>query len=112
MSRARSRAGKRRARRAALLERFARAREDPGTLAALVTELVRRDVAVWPVAEEAARGRPLTGSERALIAQIVAPHLAGKTPGNVHRRHERGESPSPSLRLPAETGDPTGGPVR
>lgn len=43
-----------------------------------------------PIATAAAEC-PLTGTERAMIAQVVAPHLAGMTPGSVERRHARGE---------------------
>ena len=52
---------------------------------------------VWPVAEAAAKAAPLDDAERAMIAQAVAPHLAGMTPGSIHRRHAMGQSPVRSL---------------
>jgi hypothetical protein len=36
----------------------------------------------------AATEKPLDDAETAMVAQSVAPHLAGMTPGSVYRRHE------------------------
>lgn len=47
-------------------------------------ELANSPFQVWDVLD----GLNLDDEDRALIAEIVAPPLAGCTPGNVHRRYE------------------------
>lgn len=89
MSRKQSRARKRRARIEELRVEFVRARDDPEAFPALLDRLAASDTPVWAVAQAAAAGRPLNDDERAMIAQAVAPHLAGMTPGSVHQRYAR-----------------------
>ncbi len=62
MSRGRSRARSRYARQKALLDRFTHARQDPETFADLISELVHKDVAVWPLAEDASQDWPLSAA--------------------------------------------------
>lgn len=87
MSRNRTRGRKRRARLGAAVAEFARVRDNPQALLALLTRLAASDVSVWAVAQSAAGGAPLDDDERALIAQTVAPHLVAMTPGEVRHRH-------------------------
>jgi hypothetical protein len=69
-------------------------RKDPEALKALeaLVDLLRRvagsDLRVWAIARLAAGDEPLDEEELAMIAQTVAPRLAGMTSGSVHRRHE------------------------
>lgn len=88
MSRCRTRARRRRARSEESLAEFARVRHDPQALCALLKRLADDDTPVWPLAQAAAGDAPLSEEERAMIGQIVAPELAGMTPGSVKRRHE------------------------
>jgi hypothetical protein len=57
-----------------------------------MVDLLRRvadsNLRVWAVARPADGDDPLDEMERAMIAQTVAPRLAGMAPGSVHRRHE------------------------
>jgi hypothetical protein len=78
MSRSRTRSRKRRARQVDARAEFARKRDDPVALSALVSRMAESDECVWPIARSAAGDRPLDDDEKAMIAQIVAPHLAGK----------------------------------
>src|SRR5262245_22869055 len=62
----------------------------------LLQRINASDVTVWPFVTQLEAGVPAAkyaleefAAVRALIAQIVAPQLAGMTPGSVHRRHER-----------------------
>jgi len=61
-------------------------------------EIAASDIPLWPFAKQLTASVPAStrGSEdqmafHALIARIVAPRLAGPTPGNVHRRHKLGK---------------------
>jgi hypothetical protein len=88
MSRGRSRA---RRRRRAHIEKFRaefeQARSNPEAFAQLLRRLANSDLSIWAIARSAATEKPLDDAEAAMIAQIVAPHLAGMTPGSVHHRH-------------------------
>ncbi|HYT93288.1 MAG TPA: hypothetical protein VEL76_31505 [Gemmataceae bacterium] len=93
MSRSRTRARKRRALREEILAEFARTRENPEALEAMLRRLADSDIHIWAIVRpnkaEVRRGfKPLDEAENAMIAQVVAPHLAGMTPGSVHRRHK------------------------
>lgn len=94
MSRSQSRARKRRARAAEVVAEFNRLRSDPEELWGFLQRLAGSSVAVWSVASAAAAERPLDETERAMIAQAVAPHLAGMAPGSVDRRRAMGEQVS------------------
>ncbi len=88
MSRGRTRA---RRRRRAHMEKvraeFEQARNNPEAFEQFLRRLADSDLSVWAIARAAAAEKPLDDEEAAIIAQIVAPHLAGMTPGNVHHRH-------------------------
>ena len=88
MSRSRTRARNRRARLEKLGAEFEENRQDPEAFAALLRRLASSNDCVWGIARNAARVKPLDEAERAMIAQLVAPRLAGMTPGSVYRRHE------------------------
>ena len=47
-----------------------------------------RSCCLWAIARPAPGDKPLDEAELAMIAQIVAPSLAGMTPSSVHRRYE------------------------
>jgi hypothetical protein len=55
----------------------------------MLRRLADSDLCVWRIAEFATTDNPLDEEERAMIAQIVSPNLAGMTPGTVHKRHKR-----------------------
>jgi hypothetical protein len=95
MSRAQTRARRRRARIEQAGLEFNRSRNNPAALAALLTYLSDTDQPIWPIAEVASRVKPLDDDERAMVAQAVAPHLAGMTPGSVWSREAKGQSSSP-----------------
>lgn len=88
MSRGRSRA---RRRRRAHIEKiraeFEQTRSDPEAFTQLLRRLAASDLSVWTIARSATSEKPLDDTEAAMLAQIVAPHLAGMTHGSVHRRH-------------------------
>lgn len=84
MSRSRTRARNRRARIERIRAEFEEKRQDAAAFAELLRRLAASDLCVWQIA----RGTPLKGDERAMIAQSVAPRLAGMTPGSVYRRYE------------------------
>jgi hypothetical protein len=88
MPRSRTRARKRRALLENVRAEFEEKRRDPEALAALVRRLAESDLCVWAIARPAASNMPLDEAERAMIAQVVAPRLAGMTPGSVHRRRK------------------------
>jgi hypothetical protein len=88
MSRSRTRARNRRARLELIRAEFDRKRDDPEALAHLLSRLADSDICIWPIARLADVDRPLDEAERAMIAQTVAPRLAGMAPGSVRRRHE------------------------
>lgn len=88
MSRGRSRARRRLARIEKAHTEFAETRSKPEAFVQLLRRLADSDLSVWAIARSAARDKPLDDAEAAMIAQIVAPHLAGMTPGNVHCRHQ------------------------
>ena len=97
MSRSRTRARNRRARLENVRAEFEEKRQDPEALAALLRWLAELDFCVWVIARPAAGDRPLDEAERAMIAQSVAPRLAGMTPGSVHRRHELSRRTGPAI---------------
>jgi hypothetical protein len=86
MSRRNTRARNRRAQLEQARIEFERKREKPAALAAFLRRLQKSDVSIWSVARLVATDNPLDESELAMIAQIVAPHLAGMTPASVRRR--------------------------
>jgi hypothetical protein len=90
MSRSRTRERRRRARTEELRAEFSKSRDDARAFAALLTRLSDSDTPIWPIAEAASRAKPLDDAERAMVAQAVAPHLTGKTPGSVRRRQAMG----------------------
>lgn len=76
---------------------FAACRDHPRAFEGYLRWLAASEIPVWPVAESVLREAPLAnpedaGAERALIASIVAPRIAAKTPGSVRRRHALGET--------------------
>ena len=99
MSRSRSRACQRRRRlEAGLREAVKRARtsdaagantptetRENGALWKLLRDIERSNLCVWDVA----RAIQCTEDELAMIAQIVAPHLAAMTPGSVYDRQQK-----------------------
>ena len=93
MSRSRTRARNRRARIEQIRAEFDKRRDDPEAFAHLLNRLADSDICIWPIALLAADERPLDEAERAMIAQTVAPRLAGMTAGSVHRRHEFSRRP-------------------
>ena len=88
MSRSRTRARNRRARLQNLRAEFEEKRQDPAALADLLRRHAVSDLCLWTIARPAADGKPLDEDERAMIAQTVAPRLAGMTPGSVDFRRE------------------------
>jgi hypothetical protein len=88
MPRSRTRARNRRARLEKVRTVFEEKRRDPEALADLLRQLAESDLCVWAIARPAAGAKPLDEGERAMIAQVVAPRLAGMTPGAVHLRHK------------------------
>jgi hypothetical protein len=89
MSGARTRARKRRARFEKVCVEFVETRKNPGAFEKLLRHIAESDQCVWAVARSAAKEIPLDDAECAMIAQVVAPHLAGMTSGGVFRRQER-----------------------
>jgi hypothetical protein len=83
MSRARSRARRRRAHFEQRIGEFSRARDNPLALREHLRRLLDSDIAIWPIAEASSLIKPLDDDERALITQEVGPHLIGKPPGTV-----------------------------
>jgi hypothetical protein len=88
MSRGRTRARRRRARLEKIRAEFQAARSNPEFFEQLLRRLADSDLSVWDIARSAAKEKPLDDAEAAMIAQIVAPHLAGRTSGCVYRRHQ------------------------
>lgn len=58
-----------------------------GALWRLLRDLERSHQRLWPLADAIG----CTEEEKAMIAQVIAPHLAGMTPGNVLHRHQLGQ---------------------
>jgi uncharacterized membrane protein YebE (DUF533 family) len=93
VSRKRSRAAKRRQRNEELCAEFEANRADPGALWAMLVRLADSDERIWKLVQAVAasrNARSLDEDERAMIAQAVAPRLAGMTPGSVLRRRVKG----------------------
>jgi hypothetical protein len=88
MSRGRTRARGRRARLEMIRAEFRQKREDPEAMAQLLGRYADSEVRVWAIARPGEGDRPLDEMERAMIAQTVAPPLAGMTSRSVHRRHQ------------------------
>lgn len=65
---------------------FQAKRNDPGAFLDLIERIVASDEPVWAVARSATKEKPLDDDERSMLAALVAPHLAGMTPGSVYRR--------------------------
>ena len=91
MSRSKSRKRNRRARFKYACEQFQESREDALAFSTFLFRIVsEEDFGVWEVAREVAEIEPLDEEEKALIARVVAPHLAGLTSRAVDRRHSLG----------------------
>ncbi len=88
MPRGRTRARQRRARIEKVRSEFQEARSNPKAFEQLLRQLADSDLRVWEIAQSAAAEKPLDDEEAAMIAQIVAPRLAGMTSGCVYRRHQ------------------------
>jgi hypothetical protein len=88
MSRARSRARRRRARFESVRAEFQEKRSNPGAFAKLLQRIADSDQCLWAVARSAARDNPLDDEEQAMVTQAVAPDLAAMTPGSVYARRE------------------------
>jgi hypothetical protein len=88
MSRSRTRARRRRALHEQVCAEFEEKRNNPEAFAHLLVRIAESNHCVWAIARSAARDHPLDDAEKAMISQIIAPRLAGMTPGSVHRRHE------------------------
>ena len=88
MPRSRTRARNRRARLEMARAEFHQNRQDPGALETCLHRRAGSDLCLWAIARPAPGDKPLDQAELAMIAQIVAPHLAGMTPSSVHRRYE------------------------
>jgi flagellar basal body rod protein FlgB len=67
---------------------FQEKRNNPGAFAELLQRIANSDHCVWTVAKSAARENPLDDSEKAMIAEVVAPDLAWRSPGLVYRFKE------------------------
>jgi predicted kinase len=87
MSRGKNRARRRRARIERVRAEFEQARSNPEVFEQFLRRLAASDQSVWVIARSATTEKPLDDAETAMVAQIVAPHLAGMTPGSVHHRH-------------------------
>ena len=86
MSHAPARERRRRARLAAQVAEFTRARDGPEALAAVLARIAAGPDPVWKVADAAAADRPLDGDELALVARAAAPHLRRPSPRSVRER--------------------------
>ncbi len=67
---------------------FQEQRDNPGAFAELLQRIANSDHCLWVVAKTAARENPLDDSERAMIAQFVAPELAWRSPRLLYRFKE------------------------
>jgi hypothetical protein len=67
---------------------FQAKRNNPTAFAMLLQQIVDSDYSLWSVARPAAGDKPLDVDECAMIAQLVAPHLAWRPPGSVRLRQE------------------------
>ncbi len=92
MSRRLTRARRRRARFEEAEAEFSRLRGDPKALAEWLHRVAATDTPIWPIAKAASRSSPLDDAERAMVAQTVAPSLAGMTPNSVWGRPLRGRT--------------------
>jgi hypothetical protein len=67
---------------------FEQNRQNSGALETCLHRHAGSDLCLWAIARPAPGDKPLDEAELAMIAQIVAPRLAGMTPSSVHRRYE------------------------
>lgn len=88
MSRGRTRARRRRAHIEKVRAEFEQTRSNLEAFEQLLRRLAASDQSVWAIARSAGTEKPLDDAEMAMVAQIVAPHLAGMTPGSIYRRHQ------------------------
>jgi hypothetical protein len=88
MPRGKTRARRRRALIEKIRTEFEEVWSNPEAFAQLLRRLADSDLSVWTIARSATAEKPLDDEKAAIIAQIVAPHLAGTTPGSVYRRHQ------------------------
>jgi hypothetical protein len=91
MSRYRTRARGRRARFEEAVAEFKQLRADPEAFRAFLIRLRESKFCVKKVAKAASIDWLQSDDEVAMIDQIVAPHLAGMTPGAVHKRRGLGQ---------------------
>jgi hypothetical protein len=87
MSRSCTRARKRRARLKELRAAFQATRQDPEALEDLLRRQAESSHCLWDIARPDIGDTPLDEAEQAMIAQVVAPRLAGLS--TVRRLHER-----------------------
>ncbi|MHB1426820.1 MAG: hypothetical protein ACYC3I_26990 [Gemmataceae bacterium] len=66
---------------------FQAKRNNAAAFALLLQRLAESDLPLWSVAKCATGDKPLDDEERAMLAQLTAPHLAWKSPGSVFLRH-------------------------
>lgn len=98
MSRSKSRARQRRQRLEAALREAVRTARTADTKASQSRHVTHEHGALWQLLRTIERSKQCvwdvvrvircTEDERAMIAQAVAPHLAGMTPGNIVRRRK------------------------
>lgn len=62
---------------------FQAKRNNPAAFALLLQRLAESDYPLWSVARCAAGDKPLDDDERAMLAELAAPHLACKSRGSV-----------------------------
>jgi hypothetical protein len=86
MSRRRTKDRNRRRRLGELRAEFEAKRRDPEALVAFLRRHADSERRLWAIADPPAGAEPLDEAERAMIAQLVAPHLAGMS--SARRRHE------------------------
>lgn len=73
-------------------------RRDPESLVAFLRYCAAADIPLWAVCCPYEGDRPLDDSEQAMIAQLIAPHLAGMTPGSIRKRNSEGVASPASKR--------------
>ena len=71
-----------------ICDEFQEQRNNPLAFAELLQRIAHSDYCVWAVAQSAAKDSPLDDSERAMIAQVIAPELAWRSPSVAYRFKE------------------------
>ena len=67
---------------------FQEQRNNPVAFAELLQRIANSNDCLWAVAQSAAKDKPLDDSERAMIAQVIAPELAWRSPSVAYRFKE------------------------